>query len=65
MTPAQLYALRQTLELSQPEMGYALGRTAETICRYERGDRAIPRIVELACRGLAAELLAMPSRHVA
>ena len=52
MTPDQLQATRETLDLSIEAMGDALGVSRRTIFRYLAGDRPIPPMAELLCAHL-------------
>jgi transcriptional regulator with XRE-family HTH domain len=53
MTPTELRALRDKLNLTQRELGEAIGKTHETICRYESGERPIPKTVAIAIAAYA------------
>jgi transcriptional regulator with XRE-family HTH domain len=53
MTPTELRALRDKLNLTQRELGEAIGKTHETICRYESGERPIPKTVQMALEAYA------------
>lgn len=47
MTAKEVKALRAKLGLTQDEFWRALGITQSGGCRYERGDRAIPRYIQV------------------
>ena len=46
MTGPELRAARDRLCMTQAELGEAIGRAANSVARYERGERVIPAIVE-------------------
>jgi DNA-binding XRE family transcriptional regulator len=54
MTSQELYARRQRLGFTQARLADALGVSANTIARWERGEMRIarPQIIELALRNL-------------
>jgi transcriptional regulator with XRE-family HTH domain len=52
MTSAQFKALRLSLSLSKIEIAEKLGVGIRTIQRYESGDRAISKTVELLLKQL-------------
>jgi predicted DNA-binding transcriptional regulator AlpA len=60
MTAAELHAWRKRMNgrtggyTSWDAVAEALGLSRRTIYRYQRGEDTIPRIVELALRGLDA-----------
>jgi transcriptional regulator with XRE-family HTH domain len=63
MTPAELIAWRKQHGFSQEDAGNMLGVARRTYLHYERGDTrggykqpTVPRLVELAIKGLDAEL---------
>ena len=57
MQPAELRQRRRALGLTQAALGAALGVTATTVARWERGERVpmTPRVLQLALDGLARE----------
>lgn len=52
MTPQEFKDFREHLDLTQSQLSSYLGVTRESVARYENGDRAITRTVELAMRML-------------
>ena len=52
MTPADLIAHRQALGLSITAMAEALSTPRGTYIKWERGERRVPGIVEVAIRAL-------------
>jgi len=56
MTPHELRAARKRLGLTQAELGAAIGRRQASISRLEHGAADVPRVVEMALRGLQREL---------
>jgi transcriptional regulator with XRE-family HTH domain len=46
---------RERLNLTQEEMGKRLGKNRITIIRYESGETAIPKAVEMAFKVIEAE----------
>jgi len=54
VTPTELLAFRERLGLSQAKLALALGVSANTLARWERGVLTIqhPRLIELALRQL-------------
>jgi predicted ATPase/DNA-binding CsgD family transcriptional regulator/transcriptional regulator with XRE-family HTH domain len=65
MTPAELRARRCSLDLTQDQMGRALGVAANTVARWERGARAIgrPDLVQMMLEHLEAEHVATHPTH--
>ena len=64
-TPAQrLRRRRLALNLSQEQLGVALGRARETINRYETGAEAVPRWVWPALDGLERDRAPAPAASV-
>ena len=54
MTPSQLTAAREGLDLSQAELARTLGVAANTVNRWEAGTRSIPTYLRLALVGIKA-----------
>ena len=52
MTPMQLIDAREALHLSQVDLARALGVAANTVNRWEKGQRPIPSYLWLALEGL-------------
>ena len=52
MTPSQLTAGRDQLNLNQAELARSLGVAANTVNRWEAGTRSIPPYLWLALEGL-------------
>lgn len=48
MTAKQFSAARVTLGLTQETLAYALGITGGTAGRYDRGDKQIPQVTQMA-----------------
>ena len=48
----QLRLKRERLGMTQTELGKALDITLQSISRYERGEVAIPKIIELAMQSI-------------
>jgi DNA-binding transcriptional regulator YiaG len=46
VTPADITAIRQTLGLTQTELGEAIGVSLRAIQHYEAGTRKIPKPIE-------------------
>lgn len=56
MKSSELKGIRDGAGLTQVQFAEALGVHAITLSRFERGVEPITRVVELAIRGLQAEL---------
>jgi len=56
MEAHELRAWREARSLTQPQLGELLDARWETVSRWERGVRPIPRVVELALRTIEREL---------
>lgn len=52
MTPTQLRRFLEEQELTQLALAMALEIDPRTVRRYVSGESEIPRVIELACRGL-------------
>jgi DNA-binding transcriptional regulator YiaG len=54
MSPSDLQAARQALNLSQVKLGEILGVSGNTVARWERGELAIqhPKMLALALKAL-------------
>jgi transcriptional regulator with XRE-family HTH domain len=52
MTPTQLRRFLEEQELTQIAFAMALEIDPRTVRRYVSGESEIPRVIELACRGL-------------
>lgn len=52
MTPTQLRKFLDEQELTQVALAMALEIDPRTVRRYVNGESEIPRVIELACRGL-------------
>jgi transcriptional regulator with XRE-family HTH domain len=50
-----LRAIRERLGLSQQQMAHRLGLHRNTVNRYERGARRVPRVVAIAARSLSGK----------
>lgn len=57
MKPEEIKAYRNALGLTQAELAEKLGKTPNTIARWERGELAIgsPKILRLAFKGLETQ----------
>jgi len=55
MTKLDVWALRVRLNMTQRELAAALGVTETTICRWERGRRAVGPLATLALTHLAQQ----------
>jgi transcriptional regulator with XRE-family HTH domain len=53
MNADDLRAMRDKLDITQRQLGEAIGKTHETICRYESGERPIPKTVQMALQAYA------------
>lgn len=53
---AKLLAFREKHHLSQLSLAKYLGVAANTVARWERGERAIPPYLELALKAIESEL---------
>jgi len=56
MTVVELYLRRQTAGLTQVEAARLLGVEPDTYGRYERGERRIPRTIDLLARQVLPEV---------
>lgn len=56
MSPSALVRWREARELSQHQLAVALGVDNMTISRWERSERAIPRMLPLALRAVDEDL---------
>jgi transcriptional regulator with XRE-family HTH domain len=52
MTGLDLRAIRERHCMTQAEFAEAIGRSANTVARYERGEMTIPAIVEKLVKAL-------------
>ena len=48
MTAKQFSAAREKLGLTQETLAYALGITGGTAGRYDRGDKQVPQVTQMA-----------------
>lgn len=55
MTPAEFIKARQSIGLSQAQLAKALDLSIRSVSRYETGDNAIRRVVELAMWALVKQ----------
>ncbi len=56
MSPSELKEARSALGLTQKELGEQLGVTANTVARWERGERTIPEFLTLALETIERRL---------
>jgi plasmid maintenance system antidote protein VapI len=54
MTPTSLRKFLEEQELTQVGLAMLLEIDPRTVRRYVNGESEIPRVIELACRGLAS-----------
>jgi DNA-binding XRE family transcriptional regulator len=59
MTPADLFAWRQRLALTQAKAASELGCGRRSMVIWEQGQRPIPRYIALACAAVAHGLPAL------
>lgn len=52
MEPQELKDTRERLKLTQKDLAERLGVAANTVARWERGERSIPEFLSLALEGL-------------
>jgi DNA-binding transcriptional regulator YiaG len=57
VTPAELRAWRTRLRLSQERLAHELGVTFTTVWRWEKGQRPVPHMVQLAMREIERQQL--------
>lgn len=48
MKPTELRKIRERLKMTQQQLASSLGVTSNTVARWERGERKIPKIAKLA-----------------
>ncbi len=65
MTPAELCSARAALGLSQAAMAERIGRSLRQYKAYEWGEYPIPKIVEIAVKGLRLDSLQRKQRKTA
>jgi transcriptional regulator with XRE-family HTH domain len=58
MKPEEIKAYRKSLNLTQAQLAKKLGKTPNTIARWERGELAVgsPKILRLAFKGLETQV---------
>ena len=56
MTPEELTAEREKLGLTQARLARALGLTPLAIWRYQSGMYKVPKLMQMALRGVAVSL---------
>ena len=55
VTARQMKNLRARLDWSQERLAEALGVHPMTVSKWERGENAIPRLAELACKWIESQ----------
>ena len=57
MRPEELISRRKSMDLTQAELAEKLGTAANTVARWERGERAIPPYLKWALDGIEGDLM--------